>query len=262
MKVIGISFKEKGKIYFFSPDNIEVKKGEAVIVETEKGMQYGFAETDIINEEEKKLLLPLKTVIRIATSKDEETVVKNKSNAVIALKKCEELIKKYDLKMKLIDADYTFDKKQLLFKFLSDERVDFRNLARDLAGLYRTRIELRQIGVRDKAKEIGGIGPCGRILCCNKFLYDFDTISINMAKNQSIALNPTKINGVCGRLLCCLGYEDEQYTQAKKRFPKINQSVEYKGTSGKVVSIDLLKEKFKIESQEQLIEIGIDESWK
>ncbi len=246
MKVVGVVFKENGKAYTFSCHNINVKKGMKVVVETEKGKQFGMVATDVIEESEKRLLFPVKNILRIATKEDIQTHERNIKDALKAYKKCKELIEKYHLNMYLLDAEYTFDRSQLFFHFLSDARVDFRELAKSLASIYRTRIELRQIGVRDKAKMVGGTGICGMELCCKRFLNSFDTISINMAKNQNIALNPTKINGCCGRLLCCLNYEDDQYTECRKCLPNIGQKIKTDTGVGKVVSLDILNQEYSV----------------
>lgn len=255
-KVVGINFENNKRIYYFNPNNVDVELDKNVIVETERGLQFGKVVTEIIEKDKKSLNLPLKKVIRIATKKD---LVQNKNNiedSKKAMKECQKLIDKYKLNMKLIDASFTFDRSQLMYHFLSDARIDFRVLAKDLASIYRTRIELRQIGVRDKAKEIGGIGPCGRTLCCSDYLVDFDTVSINMAKNQNLALNPTKINGVCGRLLCCLNYENDIYEEYRKDLPDIGDVVKYNGKTGKVVSLDILKKKYTfLTDDEEYIEV-------
>ena len=178
-----------------------------------------------------------------------------------ALVKCKELIKKYNLNMYVLDCNYTFDRSQLLFTFLAESRIDFRKLAKDLANIYKTRIELRQVGVRDKAKEVGGYGSCGRELCCSKFLCDFDSVSINMAKNQNIALNPSKINGCCGRLLCCLKYEEDCYKEFSKKLPKLGKKIEIFGSQGKVISVDILGQKYKVELKDgQIMEVDANES--
>ena len=217
IEVVGVSFKKNGKIYYFLPNNLKLSKGKNVIVKTERGLQFGtiMLENTEINFD--KIRNSLSEVIRIASKKDYIQNQKNIEDSKNALRKCKKLVKEYNLNMMIMDANYTFDRGQLLFTFLSDVRIDFRKIAKELASIYKTRIELRQIGVRDKAKEIGGYGSCGRPLCCSKFLCDFDSVSINMAKNQNIALNPTKINGACGRLLCCLKYEDEYYKECSKK---------------------------------------------
>lgn len=247
IEVVGISFEEKGRMYYFSPNNLKLKNNITVIVETDKGEQFGRIVKETFSIEEKKLISPLKNVIRIATKQDYYTNKKNIKDAKEALKKCRELVHKQNLNMQIIDAAYTFDRTQLVFRFLADARIDFRNLAKELASIYKTRIELRQVGVRDKAKEIGGIGPCGRPLCCSCFLNDFESVSINMAKNQNISLNQTKINGACGRLLCCLKYEDETYSECRKCLPKVGEIIETEDGSGKVVSVDILNRKYSVE---------------
>ena len=249
IKVVGVSFSVGGRIYYFSPGENKIKKNDYVIVETERGMQIGYVETDIIDIEENKVFLPLKDIIRVATKKDMYIQDKNNIDSKKALEFSKKLVEKEKIDMKLFDASYTFDRKKLVFKFIADERVDFRELAKQLAAKYKTRIELRQIGVRDKAKEIGGIGPCGRPLCCSEFLTNFNSVSINMAKNQGIALNPTKINGACGRLLCCLGYEDSIYAEYKKNLPKIGQYIEKDGVKGRVTELNILDKKYKIKDE-------------
>ena len=212
MKIVNVKINNDfGKTLYFDFNNFNLKKNLTVIVNTERGLEFGTV-LDFLDVEDGNY----EKVIRIATKKDYLQHLKNINEAKLALDKCRELAEKNNLKMVIIDATYNFDKSQLLFRFLADERIDFRNLARELGSRLKTRIELRQIGIRDKAKEIGGIGPCGRNLCCSTFLTSFDAVSISMAKNQGLALNPTKINGVCGRLLCCLNYENELYTELKK----------------------------------------------
>ena len=257
-KVVGVLLNEKGKTYFFSCNQLDLKKGMNVIVETEKGLQYGQVVQSPYEVDEKDLGFPLKNVIRIATNEDNKQYQKNKKDASEALLKAREISNKLSLDMRIIDANYLFDRSQLLFNFLADSRVDFREFAKKLAQIYRTRIELRQIGVRDKAKEIGGLGPCGRFLCCSTFLTDFNSVSINMAKNQMLALNPSKINGVCGRLLCCLNYEDEIYTEMKKGFPRIGQPYKNDEVEGKVVSLNLLKRTITVETKNKtLVEVEV-----
>lgn len=250
VKVVGIKFNNGGRIYYFSPGKLNIKINDNVIVETERGMQFATVATDIISQDSDKVFLPLKDVIRIATKEDKTINLKNISDANKALEYAKKIVEKEQLDMKLYEASYTFDRKKLVFKFVADERVDFRELAKLLAAKYKTRIELRQIGVRDKAKEIGGFGPCGRPLCCSDFLTNFDSVSINMAKNQGIALNPTKINGVCGRLLCCLGYEDGTYTEYKKDLPKQGEMIKYEGKVGRVSELNILKRSYKIKTEE------------
>lgn len=257
-KVVGVLLNGKGKTYFFSSNGLDIKKGMNVIVETEKGLQYGQVVVSTYEVEEKDLGFPLKNVIRIATKEDDKQYQKNQKDANDALLKAREISNQLSLDMRIIDASYLFDRSQLLFNFLADSRVDFREFAKKLAQIYRTRIELRQIGVRDKAKEIGGIGPCGRFLCCSTFLTDFNSVSINMAKNQMLALNPSKINGVCGRLLCCLNYEDEIYTEMKKDFPRMGQPYKNDQVEGKVVALNLLKKTITVETKNKtLVEVDV-----
>lgn len=255
IRVIGVNYKLNGKVYHFSPGNCEYSLKEPVVVETERGEQLGFIATEPFEIEDEKLKSALSRIIRKATDKDLAKNEKNIEDAKKALKKCRDLIDKYKLKMYIIDASYTLDRSQLFFRFMADERVDFRSLAKDLATIYKTRIELRQVGVRDKAKEVGGYGSCGRPLCCARYLSDFDSVSINMAKNQNIALNPTKINGVCGRLLCCLKYEDECYKDLRQGLPKVGKKVQTEQGEGKVISIDVLKGTYRV----NIPEVGIVE---
>lgn len=258
VKVVGIKFNNGGRIYYFSPGKLNIKINDNVIVETERGIQFATVATDIISQDSDKVFLPLKDVIRIATKEDKTINLKNISDANKALEYAKKIVEKEQLDMKLYEASYTFDRKKLVFKFVADERVDFRELAKLLAAKYKTRIELRQIGVRDKAKEIGGFGPCGRPLCCSDFLTNFDSVSINMAKNQGIALNPTKINGVCGRLLCCLGFEDGTYTEYKKDLPKQGEMIKYEGKVGRVSELNILKRSYKIKTEEnEEIEVNL-----
>ncbi len=263
IRVVGVIFNNGGRVYYFDSNNIDVEKGMPVIVETERGLQYGNTDTGIIEKKEDTLNLPLKKIIRIANSKDKDKHDSNIKEAQIAFKECEKLIDKYKLAMKLMDASFTFDREQLVFHFLSDSRIDFRELAKDLASIFKTRIELRQIGVRDKAKEIGGLGPCGRTLCCTDFLINFSTISINMAKNQNLSLNPSKINGSCGRLLCCLTYENEVYEEYRKDLPDIGERVKYKGVEGKVVSLDILNRGYTLcINDDEYLTVNLNESTK
>ncbi len=258
IEVVGIIFNDKGRIYYFLPDNLNVKKNTAVIVETEKGQQFGKVVTDLIKIEESQLKIPLKKIVRISTDVDFEKNKKNIKDAEEALKRCKEISNKLKLNMNIIEANYTFDRNQLIFKFLSDNRVDFRELAKELASLYHTRIELRQVGVRDKAKEVSGFGSCGREFCCSKFLTEFDTVSINMAKNQNLALNPNKINGCCGRLLCCLKYENECYSECHKDLPSVGKRVKVNDKEGKVISIDILKRSYRVNlPDEGIVEIKL-----
>lgn len=246
--VVGVNFKENGRIYYFSYNNIDIGIGDSVIVDTEKGLQYAFV---VLKKsiDEYNFSSNIKNVIRKAIQDDVKKYLKNIQDAKKAIVEAKKLIDKLNLDMRIIDASFTFDRNQLLFNFIADERIDFRELAKRLAQIYKTRIELRQIGVRDKAKEVGGLGPCGRFLCCNQFLTDFNSVSINMAKNQYISLNPTKINGVCGRLLCCLKYEDDIYTELKKSLPSLGEYYNDKDVSGKIVAIDVLRKRLTIEDK-------------
>ena len=255
LEVVGVSFKENGQIYYFLPNNYNLEENMNVIVETEHGIQYASVVKKSLKIEEKNLKSPLKSIIRIADKEDYKKHQKNVKDSKTALKVARDISEELNLKIYLIDAMYTFDRDKLLFRFLADSRVDFRNLASKLASKYRTRIELRQIGARDKAKEIGGCGQCGRKLCCSSFLNNMDSVSVNMAKNQNVSLNPNKINGLCGRLLCCLTYEDDNYRQCKKNLPSIGQTVKTKQGQGKVVALDILKQKYKVD----IPEIGIIE---
>ena len=243
MKIVGIKINDVGKVYYFDSNGLDLKINLTVIVDTDRGLQFGkVVELNVSIDGDTSY----KKVIRIATKKDYLQHLKNIEDSEKAIIKCKDLIEKYNLNMSIIDANYNFDRSQLLFRFVSEERVDFRQLAKELGSKLKTRIELRQIGIRDKAKEVGGIGPCGRFLCCNTFLTNFNTVSINMAKNQGLALNPTKINGVCGRLLCCLNYENDQYLKLKKNLPSIGDKVIINDTEGKVISIEPLLGKYKV----------------
>lgn len=258
--VVKVSFDNTNRVYWFAINNIFVNLGDKIVVDSERGIQIGTVASDIQRVSEEKLIFPLKNVLRKATSEDLKTYEKSKSDAEKALNDAKKIAKDLNLNMNILNASFTFDKNQLLFNFISDDRIDFRELVKKLASIYKTRIELRQIGVRDKAKEIGGLGPCGRFLCCNSFLNDFESVSINMAKNQYISLKPNKINGICGRLLCCLNYEDDQYTELKKTFPSIGSIIKYKDFSGKVVSYNLFKKIFFIETKDKnLLSIGLEE---
>lgn len=258
-KVVGVSFKKNEKQYYFSCDEIDnISVNSEVIVDTERGEQFGIVSSSSRLIDENDLGISLKSIVRIATEADKKKHQKNIKDANNALLEARKLAVQLKLPMRIIDASFTFDRNQLLFQFVADDRIDFRELAKKLAQIYKTRIELRQIGVRDKAKVVGGIGPCGRFLCCSTFLTDFNSVSINMAKNQMLALNPTKINGVCGRLLCCLNYEDEVYTEMKKGLPNIGQFYKKDNVEGKMVSLNLLKKTALIETKNKsLVEVEI-----
>ena len=259
IEVVAVSFESIKHIYFYSPDGLPLKKGDLVVVNTDYGIQIGVVSKGCYQEKKENLDLPLEKVLRLATSSDLQKNKENKKIADKALLDARKFSKELNLDMNFIDAFYNLDKTQLLFSFLSDARVDFRELAKKLAQKYKTRIELRQIGVRDKAKKIGGLGPCGLFLCCNSFLTDFNSVSINMAKNQFLALNPSKINGVCGRLLGCLGYENDVYTELKKDFPKVGMIADTPMGMGKVVSIDIFKRTYSVDFNEKgIMEFSVD----
>lgn len=251
MNIVGIKFNDNSRIYYFDSNGLNLKKNLTVIVETEKGQQFG--KVTLLNVNVKNNL-ELKKVIRISSKKDYLQHKKNLSDAKEAIAICKKMIEKENLDMKIIGADYTFDRGQLMFKFIADDRVDFRKLAKDLGSKFKTRIELRQVGIRDKAKEVGGIGPCGKKLCCNSFLTEFDSVSINMAKNQNLSLNPSKINGVCGRLLCCLNYENDNYNEYKKGFPEIGKTIKANNKNGKVIEVNLFAKKYKVLYDDNTIE--------
>lgn len=258
-EVVGIKFDLSNDIYYFSSNKIELKQGDKVIVDSDQTINYGTCVTNVFKEKEENLYFPLKKVLRIVNDEDKKIINSNKNSADLALAFAKKTAKNLNLKMNFVSSNYTYDKNQLYFTFTSEERVDFRELAKKLAQKYKTRIELRQIGVRDKAKLIGGIGPCGLFLCCNSFLSDFNSVSINMAKNQFLALNPSKINGVCGRLLCCLNYEDDIYTDLKKSMPKIGEILTTKSGKGKVVSVDIFKRKYELEiDKNNKIEVNVE----
>ena len=244
--IIGVRFKKLGKIYFFNPKGLYIKKGDFVIVETVQGEEYG--EVLIANRyvEDEKILKPLKTVIRIATPKDKRHYEDCKKKEKEAFKICLQKIKKHKLEMTLTDVEYKFDNSKIMFYFTADGRIDFRELVKDLAAIYKTRIELRQIGVRDEVKRIGGNGVCGRELCCCSFLRNFETVSIKMAKEQNLSLNPTKVSGNCGRLMCCLKYEEEAYLDKLKNLPNVGAIVKTTDGVGEVEGIETLKEQVKV----------------
>ena len=258
-KIVGIVFNDKDNIEYYYTDIEEIKKNTTVVVEKDGVKKFGTVSTPVHPVDNTKIKRELGKVIRIASKKD---YFQNKDNIKLgheALKKCRELVKKYDLDMNVFDATFTFERDQLLFTFFSEQRVDFRDLAKELASIYKTRIELHQIGVRDKAKKVGGVGPCGQKLCCSRFLNDFDSVSISMAKNQNLSLNPTKINGLCGRLLCCLKYENGCYLEARKNLPNVGDIVETEKGSGKVISVDILKKQYKIETTDKgIVEVNAD----
>lgn len=251
-RVIGVRFRPAGKIYFFAPGKYEVNTGDKVIVETARGVEFGSVVTGPKDVEDDKITQPLKSVIRIATQEDIRKEEKNREKEKEAFGICLEKIRKHGLEMKLIDAEYTFDNNKVLFYFTADGRIDFRELVKDLASVFRTRIELRQIGVRDETKIRGGIGICGRPLCCNTYLTEFAPVSIKMAKEQNLSLNPTKISGVCGRLMCCLKNEEDTYEELNRRLPNVGDHVTTEdGLKGEVHSVNVLRQLVKV-----IVEVG------
>ena len=247
VKVIGVRFRQAGKIYYFDPLDLEIETGQHVIVETARGVEYGLVLIGPREVEDDKVIQPLKAVIRVATPEDDEIEMKNKEKEKTAFNICLEKIAKHHLEMKLIDAEYTFDNNKVLFYFTADGRIDFRELVKDLASVFKTRIELRQIGVRDETKILGGIGICGRPLCCHTHLSEFAPVSIKMAKEQYLSLNPTKISGVCGRLMCCLKNEEETYEYLNSKLPAIGDKVTtVDGYRGEVSGVSVLRQLVKI----------------
>lgn len=260
-EVVGVRFKKAGKIYYFDPDQLSVEKDRHVIVETARGIEYGKVVVGKKTVGENDVVLPLKKVIRIADDRDAMQVDENKQAAKNAFTVCQTKIKEHQLDMKLVDVEYTFDRNKIIFYFTADGRVDFRELVKDLAAVFRTRIELRQIGVRDEAKMLGGIGPCGRLLCCSTFLGDFEPVSIKMAKDQNLSLNPAKISGLCGRLMCCLKYENDNYESSKEELPDLGSYVTTPMGNGKVVSVNILDQLVQVELSEttRVLEFALDE---
>lgn len=252
IRVVGVRFRTAGKIYFFDPVRFEIKKGDNVIVETARGIEFGTVVGDIREVEDDKVIQPLKPVLRIANERDKEQEAANKLKEKEAYQICLEKIRKHGLEMKLIDAEYTFDNNKVLFYFTADGRIDFRELVKDLASVFKTRIELRQIGVRDETKTVGGIGICGRVLCCHSYLSDFIPVSIKMAKEQNLSLNPAKISGVCGRLMCCLKHEEETYEELNRKLPSVGDYVTTDdGLKGEVQSVNVLRQIVKV-----VVEVG------
>lgn len=258
MNIYQVIFKENGKPYFFNGNELKIPNNVTVIVDTENGLQFAkviskiesFENIDVDN---------LKNIVRISTKNDYEQYLKNTKDAKEALEKAREICASYNTDMNFVDAEFNFERKQLLFKFVAPERVDFRDIAKELAKIYHTRIELRQIGARDKATLVGGLGVCGRELCCSKFLNRIDSVSISMAKDQNLALNPTKINGVCGRLLCCLSYENQCYLECSKNMPYVGKTVKTIYGDGVVKSIDILNRKYNVLVNDDIKEIFLDE---
>ncbi|MHB9093748.1 MAG: PSP1 domain-containing protein [Eubacteriales bacterium] len=259
IEVVGVRFKPAGKIYYFDPEGIALEVGDNVILETTRGIECGqiVVKPKMVTEEE--IIAPLKKIIRKATAVDLKQVEINKTKEKEAFKSCVKKIEEHGLPMKLVDVEYTFDANKIIFYFTADGRIDFRDLVKDLAAIFRTRIELRQIGVRDEAKMLGGLGTCGRGLCCATFLGEFDPVSIRMAKEQNLSLNPTKISGICGRLMCCLKYESEAYESEKAIYPSEGTTVNTPVGEGKIVSVNILKKTLLVEIKEtrQLVEFPL-----
>ncbi|CAM2078947.1 MAG: PSP1 domain-containing protein [uncultured Clostridium sp.] len=257
IKVVGVRFKKAGKIYYFDPADMDIQKDTYVVVETARGIEFGECVIGIKDISEDDIVAPLKSVLRIATEEDINKHFKNKDKEKDAFDICLKKIQEHGLTMKLIDVEYTFDNNKVIFYFTADGRVDFRELVKDLATIFKTRIELRQIGVRDEAKMLGGLGPCGRTLCCSTFLGDFASVSIKMAKEQNLSLNPTKISGICGRLMCCLNYEQSTYEDIRKRMPKVGSIVKTNEGTGEVFSNNIVKESVKVKlrkGEEEILE--------
>ena len=245
--IIGVRFRQAGKVYYFDPAGHDIKQGQHVIVETARGVEYGYVVLGCREVEDEKVIQPLKEVIRLATPEDDAVQQRNKAKEKDAFRICLEKIAKHGLEMKLIDCEYTFDNNKVLFYFTADGRIDFRELVKDLASVFKTRIELRQIGVRDETKIVGGIGICGRSMCCHTYLSDFAPVSIKMAKEQNLSLNPTKISGVCGRLMCCLKNEEEAYEYLNSKLPNVGDYVTtHDGLRGEVSSVSVLKQLVKV----------------
>ena len=255
INIVGVRFKNAGKIYYFDPVDFEIEEDMDVVVETARGLEYGTIVVGKKEIDEESLVSPLKPIIRIATEEDTKIYKENKEKAKETFDLCLEKIKEHNLTMYLIDCEYTFDRNKLIFYFTAEGRIDFRELVKDLAAIFKTRIELRQIGVRDEAKSIGGLGPCGRSLCCSSWLGDFQPVSIKMAKDQSLSLNPTKISGICGRLFCCLKYEHDVYVEAIEKVPPVGAIVKVDSNKGKVIETNPLLEQVKVEFNDKTIRI-------
>lgn len=259
--VVGVRFKKAGKVYYFDPNQFDISENEFVIVETVRGIEYGKVVITKKQVDENDVVLPLKKVIRIANENDRTIVEENKHAAKEAYQVCQQKVGEHSLDMKLVDVEYTFDRNKIIFYFTADGRIDFRELVKDLAAIFRTRIELRQIGVRDEAKMLGGIGPCGRMLCCSTFLGDFEPVSIKMAKDQNLSLNPAKISGLCGRLMCCLKYENDEYEAAKEQLPDLDQRIQTPHGTGRVIGLNILERLIQVElvDKERIVEYTLDE---
>lgn len=264
VEVVGVRFRTAGKVYFFDPKKFDIKQGDHVIVETARGVEYGKVVLEPREVLEDKVVHPLKEVLRVATPEDDEREKQNRIKEKEAFKICQKKIQEHGLEMKLIDAEYTFDNNKVLFYFTADGRIDFRQLVKDLAAIFKTRIELRQIGVRDETKILGGIGICGRCLCCHTYLSEFAPVSIKMAKEQNLSLNQTKISGVCGRLMCCLKNEQETYEELNRRLPGVGDTVTLpEGLQGTVHSVNVLRQRVKVivevNDEKEIQEFPVDE---
>lgn len=257
--VVSIRFRSANKAYTFGTNDKEIKYGDFVVVETQRGQELGEVISNLRDSSEHQINVPLKPIVRVATVQDRETYAKNLNDAKVALKQCEDEIEKLKLDMNLISAEYTLDRTKITFVYIADERVDFRELLKQLASIFHCRIDLRQIGSRDKAKIVGGIGVCGRETCCSKFLDEFDVVSINMAKNQLLALNIQKLSGQCGKLMCCLKYEDEAYKELRQGLPKLNSQVEYEGSMYRITGMNVIAKTCKLENKENAQFITLDE---
>ncbi|MRX72936.1 stage 0 sporulation protein [Bacillus lacus] len=259
--VVGVRFKKAGKIYYFDPNGFHIENGDFVIVETVRGVEFGkiVLADKIVGEHD--IVLPLKKVLRVADDRDKLIVEENSNAASEAYHVCTQKVSEHGLDMKLVDVEFTFDRNKVIFYFTADGRVDFRELVKDLASIFKTRIELRQIGVRDEAKMLGGIGPCGRMLCCSTFLGDFEPVSIKMAKDQNLSLNPTKISGLCGRLMCCLKYENDEYESAKEQLPDLGEMIATPNGPGKVVGLNILERLIQVDllNKERVVEFSWEE---
>ena len=261
IKIVGVRFKNAGKIYYFDPVELDIEKNMDVVVETARGLEYGTVVIEPKEIDEKTLVSPLKPIIRIAVDEDREIYLENKQKAKDTFELCQQKIKDHNLNMFLIDCEYTFDRNKLIFYFTAEGRIDFRDLVKDLASIFKTRIELRQIGVRDEAKSIGGLGPCGRKLCCSSWLGEFQPVSIKMAKDQSLSLNPTKISGICGRLFCCLKYEHDVYVESLEKLPVVGSLVKTQEGKAKVVEVNPLLEQIRVEYQDKTTKICMVEDF-
>lgn len=258
MSAYGVKFNESGKVYFFEAENLNIHDNVCVIVETEKGLQYGKVVRELEKEEFQNIKGDLKKILRLTTKDDYKQHLANLKDAEQALKNAQKFADDLGLEMRFLSSNFTFDRKQLLFQFTASERVDFRELTRKLAGVYKTRIELMQIGARDKACVVGGIGQCGRKLCCASFLHSLESVSMNMAKTQNLSLNPTKINGACGRLLCCLAYEEDMYQECLKGLPLVGDNVIMDNIKGKVINVDILNRKIKVDTGDEIKEVDMN----